>query len=68
MRIKILQGIIVSAIQIIKKNIAEFEDIAAYQVHDGCLFNLMRENNHIVDTRSLSDPIARIYEEYNLQK
>lgn len=53
---------------IIKKNIAEFEDIAAYQVHEGCLFSLMRENNHIVDTRSLSDPIARIYEEYNLQK
>lgn len=50
---------------VIKNKDLAFNDIAAYQVKDGYIFNLMKPNNGIVDTRSLSDPISRIYEEYN---
>lgn len=50
----------------IKKGGLKFADIGAYQIKDGMLFSLMRQNNGIVDTRSLSDPISRIYEEFNL--
>lgn len=50
---------------IIKNKDLDFNDIAAYQVKDGYVFSLMRPSNCIVDTRALSDPIGRIYQEYN---
>ncbi len=50
----------------IKNKDLSFDDVGAYQVKDGCLFSLMKPNNGVVDTRSLSDPIGRIYQEYNL--
>lgn len=49
----------------IKNETLSFDDIGAYQVKDGLIFSLMKPNNRIVDTRSLSDPIGRIYQEFN---
>lgn len=49
----------------IKNKDLSFDDIRAYQVKDGEIFSLMKPNNGVVDTRSLSDPIGRIYQEYN---
>ncbi len=51
---------------VIKKSFLEFDDIGAYQVKDGMLFSLMKPNNRIVDTRSMSDPIGEIYQDFNL--
>lgn len=52
----------------IKKNDLGFEDVSAYQVKDGRIFDLKKINNNVIDTRSLSDPIERIYRDYNLQE
>lgn len=49
----------------IKNKDLNFNEIGAYQVKDGEVFSLMKSNNQVVDTRSLSDPIGRIYKEYN---
>ena len=48
-----------------KNNDLLFDEIGAYQVKDGYLFSLMKPNNKVVDTRFLSDPIGKIYQEYN---
>lgn len=52
---------------VLKRGELAFEDIAAYLVKDGCVFSLMKPNNRIVDTRSLSEPIEHIYQEFNSQ-
>ena len=41
---------------LIKSKTLAFNDVAAYQVIDGCLYDLMLKENNIVDTRLLSEP------------
>lgn len=50
---------------VIKKGPLTFDEIGAYKVYDGEVFSLMKKNNQIVDTRSLSDPISDIYNSFN---
>ena len=50
---------------LIKSKTLAFNDVAAYQVIDGCLYDLMLKENNIVDTRLLSEPISNIYAKYN---
>jgi hypothetical protein len=42
-----------------------FESVDVFEIVDGYLNNLKRENKFIIDTRPLSDPISNIYERYN---
>ena len=43
-----------------------FEDISAYEVGSGCITSLKVDAEHrLIDTRSLSQPISDIYEEFN---
>lgn len=43
-----------------------FEDISAYEVRGGFITSLkVNSDNKIIDTRSLSQPISNIYEEFN---
>lgn len=46
-----------------------FDQIDVYEVADGYLCSLKIDNpEHVIDARSLSDPISSIYREYNLLK
>jgi predicted ATPase len=42
-----------------------YDNLAVYQVHDGELFNLMVQNERLVNTNPLSDTINYIYNKYN---
>jgi len=42
-----------------------FEDVDVFEITDGYLNNLKRENSFIIDARPLSEPISNIYERYN---
>lgn len=42
-----------------------FEDIDVLEVTDGYLNNLKRNDEFVIDTRPLSEPISAIYERYN---
>lgn len=54
-----------------KKNTPEdgaminFEDVDVFEITDGYLNDLRREEKFIIDTRPLSDPISNIYERYD---
>jgi len=42
-----------------------FDDVDVFEVADGYLNNLKREETFIIDSRPLSDPISNIYMRYN---
>ena len=42
-----------------------FENVSVYEVLEGCLCDLKREDKYLIDSRSLSEPISYIYKRYN---
>ncbi|GHT63817.1 hypothetical protein AGMMS50239_20420 [Bacteroidia bacterium] len=42
------------------------ENVDVIEITDGYLNNLKREEKLIIDTRPLSEPISKIYEQYNI--
>lgn len=50
---------------LIKKNRIHFNDISVYEVLAGTLKSLKNDELNVIDTTLLSEPISRIYEEYN---
>jgi predicted ATPase len=42
-----------------------YENLAVYQIGEGKLINLMAQNERLVNTNPLSDPINKIYDQYN---
>lgn len=42
-----------------------YDDLAVYQIVEGKLVNLMAQNERLVNTNPLSDPINKIYDQYN---
>ncbi len=50
--------------QLIEGAKIEFEKLAVYQVEDGQIFDLIVQNQRIVNTNSLSDTINNIYDQY----
>jgi predicted ATP-dependent endonuclease of OLD family len=42
-----------------------YDDLAVYQIIEGKLVNLMAQNERLVNTNPLSDPINKIYDQYN---
>jgi len=45
-----------------------FDNVDVFEIVDGYLNSLKREDNQIIDTRPLSEPISNIYERYNSLK
>lgn len=43
----------------------QFDDIDVFEITDGFLNDLKRDEKFIIDTRSLSDPISDIYDKFN---
>lgn len=43
----------------------QFEDIDVFEITDGFLNDLKRDEKFIIDTRSLSNPISDIYDKFN---
>ena len=50
---------------LIKKNRIDFDDVSVYEVLAGGLRSLKNDELCVIDTTLLSEPISRIYEEYN---
>lgn len=52
----------------IKNRSISYEDVSVNLIYKGYHESLMRDSDKIIDTRVLSDAIADIYKEYNLNK